>query len=42
MLAAAVDVLYAALIILWTPRDWWHALPVLAAVACYAAAWFAV
>jgi len=40
--AAAVDALYAVLILLWTPRDWWHALPVLAAVACYAAAWFAV
>jgi len=42
LVAAAVDALYAVFIILWTPRDWWHALPVLAALACYAAAWFAV
>jgi len=42
LVAAAVDALYAALIILWTPRDWWHALPVLVAVGCYAVAWFAV
>ena len=40
LVAAAVDALYAALILLWTPRDWWHALPVLAAVGCYALAWF--
>ena len=37
--ATTVDVVYAALIVAWTPRDWWHALPVLVGAGCYAGAW---
>ena len=40
LVAGAVDALWAVLIILWTPRDGWHAIPVLLAVVFYAAAWW--
>ncbi len=36
--AAGAFALYAAGVLLLTPRDWWHALPALGALACYAGA----
>ncbi len=39
--AAAVDLLYAAWIVALTPRDAWHALPVVIALGAYGAAWAA-
>jgi len=38
LVAALVDAVYAFLIMVLTPRDWWHALPTLIALGCYVAA----
>jgi hypothetical protein len=38
LVAALVDAVYSLLILFATPRDWWHALPMLLALGCYAAA----
>ena len=38
LIAALVDGAYSLLIVALTRRDWWHALPTLGALGCYAAA----
>ena len=38
VLAGVVDAVYALLVLALTPRDWWHAVPMLVAIVCYLAA----
>ncbi len=37
--AAIVCASYGGGVLVLTPRDWWHAIPALGALGCYAAAW---
>lgn len=38
VVAGIVDAVYALLIVVLTPRDWWHAVPMLVACGCYVGA----